>query len=258
MTLSWSGRRQLLYYASGAVILLFVLAGVYQTFFKTVPMCNDGMQNGDEHGVDCGGSCALICANEARPMTPLWQARTFRTGPSTFATAIYLQNNNPGAAARKVPYTFQLFDTDNNLINTREGFLDVPPVTLVPIVETNIDVGNLSAAHARFCFESECGTAQPPVWFKVPTNTLPQFTISNKELMPDGTSLSATIVNNSLFDAKNVMAYGVLFDKDGAALAASKSKISVIGAQGSQQIVFTWPLPIEGVVKGEVTVVPSF
>jgi hypothetical protein len=249
MALSWSARRQFLYYAVAAVIGLIILGGVYQAFFTTVPTCRDGLMNGTELGVDCGGTCSLVCENIARNPRVLW-ARSFPTGPNAYTAAAYIENSNPGAGARSVQYSFRLFDANSVLVVERDGITDLPPTTLIPIVETGIDVGQRQVARTIFTF------AEVPIWNTI-GGTKPDLKLSNQTLNIEESRLSATLVNNALTDAGRVSLVAVLFDVDGVARAASKTTVNVL-RKSSQPIVFTWPQGIESAVRAEITILPSF
>ncbi len=249
MALSWSTRRQLLYYIVAGIVLAILLALGWKVFLTAAPTCSDGIQNGSEKGVDCGGACSLICKNTARDPRVEW-ARSFETDDSIYTAAAYIENPNPGAGARAVRYSFQLFDANNILVVEREGVVDLPPMNRIPIVETNINVGLRAVARTLFSFSYR------PVWHTV-SEAQPELRLSAQQLAPDGSRLSAMLTNNSIEDAKNVAVAAVLFDAAGVARAASKTTLNV-GRKSSQAIVFTWPQGIPNVVRAEMTVVPSF
>lgn len=201
--------------------------------------------NGDEHGVDCGGSCALLCPNESRAPVISW-SRAFNTSPQTYTAAAYIQNGNVGAGARQVGYSFQLFDADNILVVERDGVVDLPPVQIVPIIETGINVGNRSVARTLFAFSTV------PMWQRA--GALPALHMTGQTLAPDGSRLSATLANDSLVAARATVA-AVLFDQDGVARAASKSTLSV-GPRSSVPLTFTWVGGVPNVVRAELTILP--
>lgn len=245
MALTWSGRRKALYTSVGGIIGLMALIVVYQTLFSAPALCTDGKQNGTEHGVDCGGQCSLLCQGEARAPVVLW-ARAFMAAPQTYTAAAYIQNNNLGAGARRVAYSFQLFDADNKLVVDRAGVADIPPVPTVPIIEPGISVGYRTVSRTLFSFSTE------PVWVKA--GQLPRLAVSGQKLLADASRLEATISNDSFSDVRATVA-AVLFDADGVARAASKST-ATIPARSSSPIVFTWGQPAEGIVRAEITLLP--
>lgn len=228
-----------------AALLLFI----YERYFTSAPTCFDGKFNGNERGVDCGGSCALFCTADTRAPVVLW-SRAFEVAPHTYTAAAYVQNPNPGAAARDVAYSFQLFDDKNLLVTERTGTINIPPVQTVPFIDPNINVGNRTVAKAIFSFSAA------PVWSRV--GALPALRASNQYLSPDASRLSATIINDSITDANKVVVAAVLFDSGGVARAASRSTLSVVPRKGSQPVVFTWSGGVRDIVRAEITILPSF
>lgn len=249
MALSWGKRRKLLYTTVASIIALGALLWAYQAFLAKPPTCFDGALNQDEHGVDCGGSCALLCRSESRSPVVLW-SRAFEVAPNTYTAAAYVQNPNPGAAARRVAYSFQLFDDQNALVVERVGTIDIPPVSVVPFIDPNINVGNRTVARAIFAFSQE------PVWQR--TAELPALRVGNQYLSSDASRLSATIYNDTINTTGTVTVAAVLFDASGTAKAASRSVLPRIPRKGSQDVVFTWPNGVRGIVRAEITLLPSF
>ncbi len=251
MALSWSNRRKALYLGVLGVIVLIILILLYQWFFTAAPTCFDGKQDGNEMGVDCGGSCALICPASAHAPAVLW-ARAFRNGQSTYTAAAEIQNSNPGAGAKNVGYSFELFDADNQLVVERDGTVDLPPVATIPIIAPSIDVGNRTVTHALFAFTAL------PTWSAVPAGSIPAFGVADQNLAPDGSRLSATISNPSGLNTSDITVAAVLFDAAGNAQAASQTTIASLPRQSSAPIVFTWPGGVPGIVRAEITILPSF
>jgi len=245
MALTWSGRRKALYTSVIGVISFMALIFVYQILFTAAPLCTDGKQNGNEHGIDCGGSCALLCAGEARAPVVVW-SRAFETAPQTYTAAAYIQNNNPGAGARRVGYSFQLFDADNKLVVDRSGTTDLSPVPIVPIIETGIDVGYRQVSRTLFAFSTE------PTWVKA--GVLPVLSLSSQSLAADGSRLVATLHNGSFTPVRATVA-AVLFDRDDVARAASKSTVSV-PARGEIPLAFTWGPSTSQIIRAEITILP--
>ncbi len=245
MALTWSGRRKALYTSVAGVIGFMMLIVVYQTLLSAPALCTDSKQNGGEHGVDCGGPCSILCKSEVRAPVVSW-ARAFESAPQTYTAAAYIQNNNVGAGARRVTYTFQLFDEENKLVVDRAGVTDLPPVPTVPIIEAGINVGYRNVSRALFSFSSE------PMWVKA--EALPRLAVSGQKLAADGSRLEASVSNDSFVDVRATVA-AVLFDAEGVARAASKSTATV-PARSSIPVVFTWGAPASGIVRAEMTLLP--
>ncbi len=241
----------MLYMGVAGALALVALIFIWEYFFTAPPTCFDGKKDGNELGVDCGGSCALLCPSQTRDPLVLW-ARAFPNGPSTAAAAAYIENDNVNAAAKQVPYSFRFYDADNNLIIEHDGVADLPPLQTIPIVEPVVDVGNRVVARTLFAF------SQPPVWYTVMPTSIPLVTVSNQELATDGSRLTAKLNNGTIDDVHNLAVVAVLFDADNIARAASKSVIPVVSHQSSTDVVFTWSPGVPNIVRAEITVLPSF
>ncbi len=252
--MKWGARRQVLYYGVGIIVLGVIGFTAWRVLFFHAPTCFDKIENGKEQGVDCGGTCALLCQNTSRQPTVLW-ARSFLTAPSVYTAAAYIQNNNVavGAGARQVRYSFQLLDSKNILVAERTGIVDIPPVQTVPIIETNINTGTREVARTFFNFED----IESVSWSKVDPNSIEELRISQAGQYQDS-RLAATVSNDSYDDAKNVRVMAVLFDSQGVARAASKATIAKVPHRGSSSVTFTWPEAPQNIIRAEVTVLPSF
>ncbi len=252
MALKWGARRKLLYSFVGILIAIVALYFIYQAFLTTPPSCHNGVQDQDELGVDCGGNiCTLVCADSARAPIVRW-ARAFQSAPGVYTAAAFVENHNTGAGSKNVRYSFQLFDADNLLVVERDGVVNLPPVQNIPVVETNIAAGNRTVSRAFFSF------SEVPTWNKIASGTVTPLSVTNQMLSQDGTELSATLVNNSVQDAHNVLVTAVLYDSAGVARAASKSQFPTVSRKSTQNVIFTWPTPTPDVFRAEITILPSF
>lgn len=250
MAMSWSFRRKALYYAVACIVAIIVILAVWKVFFTHTPTCSDGTQNGTELGIDCGGACALLCTEEAKAPKVLW-ARSFETASSTYTAAAYIENLNQGAGARQAQYSFQLFDSNNVLVIEKTGVIDLPPVLDIPIIEPNINVGNRTVARTLFAF------SEAPTWNRIAAQPQ-QLALIQQNLSQDGSSLSATLQNNSVQAAGKVTVAAVLFDSQGIARAASRTVITSLAGKSSKPVYFTWPGGISDIVRAEMTILPSF
>ena len=77
MALGWAQRRKFLYYTVAIIIGAVFLIFVYESLFTAPPTCFDKKQNGNEIGVDCGGSCSLVCPSATRAPAVLWARAYF-------------------------------------------------------------------------------------------------------------------------------------------------------------------------------------
>ncbi|MEK7471026.1 MAG: hypothetical protein AAB623_00015 [Patescibacteria group bacterium] len=242
MTLStWAIKRQIFYII--VLILFFSIFGflIISSNFNKAPSCFDGKQNGDETGIDCGGSCLNFCSNQADTISILW-ARAFKVVPGRYNAVAYLVNHNKNAAVLKINYKFRFADTKNVYISKREGSTFIPPGGNFAVFEPGIDIWNSIPVHVTFEF------TEIPQWFQVSQEKIDQLKIlvSNIQLVNETIfpKLSATIKNNSLFTIPNMDVIAILYDMSGNAISASRTFLDQINPLQSADINFTWPEPL--------------
>ena len=243
--MTWALKRQLFYLAVLLVFLsVFGFLLVYPYLNKS-PTCTDNKQNGDEAGVDCGGSCSRACIFQVDNISVLW-SRTFQVIPGRYNAVAYLENHNKNLAVYRVKYRFRFSDKDNIYIGKRDGETFIPPAGKFAIFEPAIGVGNSIPVYTTFEF------TEPPVWNKVSEDKLRQLKVlvSDIRLEAENTAprLSATIKNDSLFTIPEVSVVAILYDKNGSALSASRTYLEELGSEEKRDINFTWPSAISGEV----------
>src|SRR3989344_5518059 len=103
----WAIYRRL-QYAFGFVAVCNILAfGVYFLFFYSAATCFDGLQNGQEIGLDCGGGCVRICAFTVTPPEIVW-SESFKIIDGQYNAVAYIENKNAVAASPALAYKFKL------------------------------------------------------------------------------------------------------------------------------------------------------
>ncbi len=252
--LNWALRRQIIY-----VIILILLIGslgflIIAPTLSKAPTCFDTKQNGDEIGIDCGGSCALACVDKQSPLSVLW-ARSFEVVPGRYNAVAYVENHNKNVAIDKINYRFRFADANNVYIGKREGVAYVPPAGKFAIFEPAIDVGNSTPVYTTFEFTSA------PSWVQVSQDKITQLkvAVSNLNLLNTNTAptLSATIKNNSLFIIPNMKLIAILYDTNHNAVSVSSTFIDELDGGATNNINFTWPQPFMSTIVTE-EIIPTY
>lgn len=225
------------YYAGFAAFFLVIAGWVYLANFYQAPTCFDGRHNGEETGVDCGGSCVRICAFTVQEPVVKW-SRSFRVTSGIYNAVAYVENTNLEAASAEVNYTFTLYD-EAGLITERKGTTILPPDGSYPIFEGRIETGN--RIPTRTFIEVE-----PPKVWQPATSGRGHFTVVDRELSgADGKPLlEAVLRNEGLEEVREVEVVATIFDSAGTALATSRTFVDNFAPRSDTQIVFTWPEPI--------------
>ena len=239
--MTWAFKRQIFYIV--ILLLFFGIFGFLITYpsFNKPPTCADSKQNGDETGVDCGGSCAKACLSQVDEISILW-ARAFKVVPGRYNAVAYLENHNKNTAVNKINYRFRFADKNNVYIGKREGSTYIPPSGKFAVFEPGIDIGNSIPIYTTFEF------TQTPEWTTIPPEKINQLQVlvSNINLMNEETSpvLSATIKNNSFFVIKEVDIIAILYDANRNAVSASRTYLNELVAGENREVNFTWPEPL--------------
>ena len=224
-----------------------VLVGVPIFFlFYRAPTCFDGKLNGDESGVDCGGSCQLLCSPEALPLIVRGDPRVLTIATSTYEVVALVENPNSQAEVYRAGYTLKLYGSDNALaIKTIEGETYVPKGATFALFEGPF-ILDAAEVPTRATFEWKKGSL---IWQKnvslAPELNAKDQLVSKTESTP---RLEATVENLSLESVSNIDLVAVISDKDGNIFASSKTFIDALPAGGEAPIIFTWPRPFTGQV----------
>jgi hypothetical protein len=242
---TWSSRRKSRIAWTIIVVVMVLVVGGYFFFFYKTPTCFDSVQNGNELGIDCGGSCVKLCQSAYLPARIEWGGAKFeKIGSNLYNLGALVANPNTNAAAQNAPYRFAVYDTRGLLIIERRGTMNIPAHRNVLVFESGVDMGKRIPAKATFEFTSA------PVWFSS-EDTLGGLAIADKKYNEDtaGSSLQVTLQNRSQVPIQNITVGVVLFDINGNAIGFSKTIVDSLAPNGGQDIApFTWPVTRNGQV----------
>ncbi|MFN4181426.1 MAG: hypothetical protein ACK4FA_01890 [Candidatus Paceibacteria bacterium] len=243
--MTWAMRRQLMYI--GTLVLLFGGIGFWIGYphLNKPPTCADGKKNGDELGVDCGGSCKLACIATVDELKVIW-SRAFTVVPGRYNAVAYVENQNKNAGVVKLKYRFRFADKNNIYIGAREGETTIPPSGKFAVFEPAVDLGSSVPVYTSFEF------TERPVWVQIPEEKIRQskLVVQNITISDEGTipKLEATLVNPSFMTIPNVEVVALLYDNAGNAIATSQTYLASIGPEENVPLVFTWRAPFSAPV----------
>lgn len=256
--MTWASRRQLQYF-SGLVVFvgLIIFAFLYPIIFQK-PTCFDSKQNGTETGVDCGGTCSLMCKEDIINPVVVW-SRAFLVTGNNFNLVAFIENRNKDSAVAEASYEFRIYDTNNILLGTRTGKTFIPPNQQFAIFEPRFSSGQSVIKTVTFEF------LNPLIWVKKPPilqTSQQSINVSNIvfDNNKDTPNLTALVNNNSVRDIPEFDAIAILYDANHNAINASKTHKDKLLNSTSVPIVFTWPelLPSEPVTKDIMVLINPF
>lgn len=236
---------------AGAIIVALTAVTVIATLYKA-PSCSDGVQNQDESGVDCGGSCQYLCIAQMQLPTVLYTKVVENTG-GTVDIVASVENKNLTAAAKSVPYTITVYGTDKNKIFQTEGEIDLPPGKTVPVFIPRIDMGKQIAETAFLNIESGA-----PKWYSLASDPriLPRASVSKITGTSDAPRIESKLLNDGVVPLRNINAFVIVKGEGGSVIDASSTIIPLIPANGEYTAVFTWGRAFNGVPLS-IEIVPS-
>ena len=235
-SMEWAQKRKILYAISFAVAIILLAAYPVYNLVKQTPTCSDKKQNGTETGVDCGGSCSLVCSADVKPLRVVW-SKVFSVNGG-YDIAAYVENVNTNAGLKNVRYTMSVLDNSGRILIEKKGSLEVSPASRFLLFETGV---TLSGAPDRIdvSFDPE----DLAKWLKATTEPSPVVT-KNQILINADTKprFNAVIVNTDpVNEVANLTLSAIVYDPLRHPIAVSKTYTDRIEKNGEQNIFFTWP-----------------
>lgn len=239
----WAFWRQLQYGFGFCTVVALIFWWIYFANFYNPANCFDGVMNGQETGIDCGGQCVRICAFEVTPPRVLW-AQSFKVTGDQYNAVGYIENSNKIASSPEVEYTFLLYDKSGEVIVERSGKTVLPPDSEYPIFEGRI------STDGRVPDKTELIIRNPNMW-QPATVGRDQFQVNDRRLYDTDSRprLEAIIENKELIEAKDVEVVATIFDARGNALTSSRTFVNIFAPRSEEKAVFTWPEPIAKTIR---------
>jgi hypothetical protein len=236
----WAAKRRMMYGGGVLLVVFLTLLVFFWNVFYRAPTCSDKIKNGDEKGVDCGGSCTILCTADTLNPVVLW-SKTFNISGDVYSAVAYVENPNVNSENQKATYQFKIYDSENRLITTKEGETSVPKNKTFAIFETGIVLKNSKPKLTDFEFTS-FGPWQKDI-SKEPEISLDYGTVTSTSTTP---ILTGKVYNKSLQDIPEIELVVLVSDNMGNTIATSRTYVDDLARNSSQDFVFTWLQPFVG------------
>jgi hypothetical protein len=233
--MSWGTRKRNFILLTFFTIVFIILGAITFLIFYQEPTCFDNKQNGNETGIDCGGSCDLLCSTTTVDPIVHW-VRYFKIADGLYSVIAYIENQNTNAIVKNLPYSFKLYDDKGVNIAEKTGRVNLNPRQIIPIAQTGLSTGELTPIRVSFDFTDEI------IWQKEEPQE-PSLIIKDEQIVPDTEvqKITAEVFNTSLEDVRNVTFVVIVYNKDNNAIASSSTLIDEIRGSQSTNLLFTWP-----------------
>lgn len=239
----WSIRRKRIIF-SIVFLSLILLIGVplYFILYKA-PSCFDGKKNADEAGIDCGGSCKLLCTADSLPLILKGDPRIIKISDNLFEVVALLENPNATGEVYRAEYSFKLYDSSSlTPVKVIEGKVYIPKGSTFALFEGPFQLEK-GVVPNRAILEWNKDSL---VWKKSNLD-LPEFKVKDLRVSRENSRprLDALVENVSLENIYNIDLVAFVYDMSGNIFTASKTFIEELPTKGSLPVVFSWPQPFD-------------
>lgn len=219
--------KQAVYGVCYLALLALILWGGFRAFVPG-PGCSDGILNGDEVGVDCGGPCSP-CAAQPEALRP-GEVQVFSTEGGRTVFLAQVINPNAAYAAASFSYSFAMTDGAGRTLGSTPRKTD-----------------RIHASERRYLFESEVPVPFPSAgrvalalsgveWRQA--SELPRAELSASriatDVSADGIRVRGEVENRSPFGARGVKIVALLFDRFGGPLFAAQTVLDEVAGGETQ------------------------
>ena len=235
---AWALQRRISVIVTIIVMVVFAVSvGLFRIFYH-VPSCDDGIQNGLEEGIDCGGVCPQLCVAPPEPLRDVWR-RAFPVAEGVYAAVAYIENLNEDLYVPEVQFEFELYNAAGTLIGRVSKTTPIMPNGITPVFIPHIVTGKQEAAVTSFRFVREPKFAKQPYEYGLDIQDVYRRVGEGEEPYVRATAVN---VGTKMVRAADFVA--LLYDEEGTAVAASNTFAERIKPGERREIQYTWPNPL--------------
>lgn len=203
------------------VIFAIIIGGIYLLIKSETPPVNNGNQNEPKED--------LIILSQSFILTT----------ENNFDLVVKIKNSNNEWAAESFVYVFNLYDSANQLIGSRQGKSYILPQETKYIIEQKV-----SSQKSISKIELKISNVY---WGKISQLGGLELRVKNTEyqILEDGSNLfTGTVENKSSYDLDTIEVAGVLLNENNEIIAAGKTSMNTVLRNESRGFEIFWPYPI--------------
>lgn len=242
-------KKQLIYGLVFFGILFVLVAG--PILFRSAPAesCFDGIENQNESGIDCGGSCDALCPL-GKKIEVIGKINAFYVAPGESSVLAKIRNTDPAVAAKRFRYTFDVYGKGGERIQTLHGqsFIYAQEIKylLLPGVRAGVDEVE------RVDFNVTEFELAPSHEFRRPEITVPSF---RTEIIQNHVEVTGDVTNQDEVNIPLVQVMAVFRGAFGQVFGASFTQIEDIRVGERRLFTILYPFH-EGIDAGATEVIP--
>lgn len=242
--MDWSTRRQL-GILLGAIAV--IVGGAFLFWGRSLIVdsssCFDGVQNGQEIGVDCGGACKLLCSSETQPALLRW-VQSVPSVSDHYHLLAYIENPNRFAYIPEINYEFIVYGAGPGQEVIIPGRAQILPNQRSVIMQPRVALP-FTPTETFFRFTEDWS------WQQSADQSTSELVVDGVDFNPDSfvTNLKAVLRNPTFVDFSDISVVVLGYDNLGTVVMASQTVVSELPATDQSDLVYTWP---EQAIKSEV------
>lgn len=236
MELNWRSQRQIIIFSIYFLIIFIPFAFITYNILKKSPSCFDGVQNANEEGIDCNGSCQLRCEGTYRDVKINF-VRGLKVSENVYDIFALVENYNTEISFPNVPYSLTFYSNEGKVLGNATGSLALLPRSKGAIYLPSLQLSQ-EPKTIDLSLESHKALAFPDI------ETIPQNISVENWQAQRGANNSLQVVgeikNPNNKQVKNITAYALLYDDTKTVYAVSRTKIVSLAGREKAGIAFTW------------------
>lgn len=247
MDSSWRQSRKAIFITIILIIILSILSIKIYPYFNKPATCFDAKQNGDEKGIDCGGSCKMICITDVIPFNvKISKAIPVSDGMYDLLALVENKNKDKDTEDGKIDYTFNVYDRSGSVIKSISGSTTIPLGQTFPVLIQNVSIpisaGNSISNVIFNISDNKTWKSEDSVYSKTFFKVVDT---DYKQNYNNITQLKINLKNLSKASFRNIPVYVLLYDSNHNIIATNSSNIKEILGSATKDLVLTWRTPLD-------------
>jgi hypothetical protein len=235
MNISWRLGRQILIFTIYTLLIILPVIYLLYNLLSTNNSCFDNKMNGDETGIDCGGSCALRCDGTYKNIKVNF-TRILKVDTDRYDIFALLDNYNTNVFFPKVVYNASVYNVDGILLLAATGTISVNSQSEGVIYIPNVNLKQ-EPKIIDLQLQKPLGILQLADTTKGKVNV---STWNAQKNVGGALQVIGELVNQGSSEATNVSIYALLYDDTRSVYAVSKTKIRSLKGRERTAIAYTW------------------
>ena len=228
----WAKKRKIFIILFFLLFLTLFSFIFYFLFIKKTPTCFDGIKNGDELRVDCGGSCERVCSFEVAEINVFW-ARAFEVAKNVYNVAALIENPNFDAKL-EAHYKIKLLNDKGVILREfdRLIFLD-PAEKRVLFIPSVISKDGIDKVFVDFYnIKNSLRAKKKDLKIKE----------ISKFLEEDGdfTRLNIRLKNDDIYPKRDIEVTAILYGQDENVIDISRTFVDYFDKREEKETFMTW------------------